>query len=45
MSTITTPRGFKLGKKEPVESPFKEFKTYFADELAAPSRCSLGGVA
>ena len=36
MSTVTTPRGFRLGKLDPVESPFGEFKTYFADTLPAP---------
>jgi hypothetical protein len=36
MSTVTTPRGFKLGKLDPVRSPFQEFKTYFAEALPAP---------
>jgi hypothetical protein len=35
MSTVKTEHGF-LGKKDPVESPFAEFKTYFADALGAP---------
>lgn len=36
MSTITTPRGFKLGKLAPKPSPFGEFKSYFAESLGAP---------
>ncbi len=36
MSTVITPRGFHLGKKAPVQSPFREFRSYFADTLAPP---------
>ncbi len=36
MPIVTTPRGFKLGKLDPVESPFGEFKTYFEETLPAP---------
>lgn len=44
MTTIVTPRGFHLGKKDPVPSPFGEFKTYFADTLSAPpSSAHYGG--
>ena len=44
MSVVTTPRGFKLGKHDPVESPFGEFKSYFAASLgAAPSSAHWGG--
>jgi hypothetical protein len=39
-----TARGFYLGKNDPVESPFKEFKSYFADTLPAPpSSAHWGG--
>lgn len=35
MPTVT-PRGYFLGKKDPVESPFREFKAYFEEALPAP---------
>ena len=43
MSTITTPRGFFLGKKDPVPSPFSEFKTYLTEVPAPPSSAHYGG--
>jgi len=36
LSTVTTPRGFKLGKKDPVPSPFGEFSSYFDGGLGTP---------
>ncbi len=44
MPVITTPRGFKLGKNEPVASPFGEFKTYLTESLGTPpSSAHWGG--
>ena len=43
MPAIQTERGFFLGKKDPVESPFGEFKSYFADTLAAPPESAHWG--
>jgi len=44
MTTNITPRGFQLGKKDPIESPFGEFKTYFVDAPSAPpSSAHWGG--
>lgn len=46
MTTITTPRGFKLGKLDPVASPFKPFKAYLAPTPAAQtqSQAHYGGL-
>jgi hypothetical protein len=43
MSTITTPHGYKLGKEDPVESPFAEFKTYFSEALPKPPKSAHWG--
>src|ERR1039458_5386141 len=45
MTTITTPNGRKLGKRDPVESPFGEFKTYLAEApMTPPPAAHWGGL-
>ncbi len=36
MTSVRTPRGFYLGKLDPVPSPFSEFKTYFETAPGTP---------
>lgn len=43
MTTVVTERGFHLGKLDPVESPFGDFKSYFAEGLGTPPTSAAWG--